>query len=378
MKAYRFVSNYKKIGSPMKTACWPTFRWKSPLWLPLLGALALGVGFTAVAPAQISDRSQSKVLAAFRDTVKTPALSTVRIYSEGRRAALGAVVRSDGYVVTKASELRGELECQLFSGKRLPAQLLARDSALDLAVLKIEAQNLPEVRWAEADPPVGSLLATPGLERDPVAIGVVSVGRRKIPKPPAALGVQLDEVDSPAKIIRVIPDSAAQKAGVENEDIVLQVNDKKIASRRELVETIRNFMPGDRVKLLIQRGTEQKTLEAVLGGIHQIFEGEDRAEFQNNLGGPLSERRAGFDAALQHDTILRPYDCGGPLVNLDGAAIGLNIARAGRVESYAIPADVVKQAVQRMVPAPAPATPAAPAKLADRPTAGEPPPKSAQ
>ena len=71
---------------------------------------------------------------------------------------LGAVVRGDGYIITKASELKGELECQLFSGKRLPAQLLARDSALDLDVLKIDAQNLPEVRWAEADQPVGSLL----------------------------------------------------------------------------------------------------------------------------------------------------------------------------------------------------------------------------
>ena len=41
-------------------------------------------------------------------------------------------------------------------------------------------------------------------------------------------------------------------------------------------------------------------------------------------------------------------DCGGPLVDLDGAAVGLNIARAGRTESYALPADVVIAAVKTL------------------------------
>ena len=36
--------------------------------------------------------------------------------------------------------------------------------------------------------------------------------------------------------------------------------------------------------------------------------------------------------------MLQPWLCGGPLVNLDGEAIGLNIARAGRVTTYALPA----------------------------------------
>src|SRR5262249_54405804 len=32
---------------------------------------------------------------------------------------------------------------------------------------------------------------------------------------------------------------------------------------------------------------------------------------------------------------------GGPLVDLDGKAVGINIARAGRVESFAVPSDTV-------------------------------------
>ena len=44
---------------------------------------------------------------------------------------------------------------------------------------------------------------------------------------------------------------------------------------------------------------------------------------------------------LQHDTVLAPNECGGPLIDLDGKTVGINIARAGRVETYAIPAETV-------------------------------------
>jgi serine protease Do len=61
----------------------------------------------------------------------------------------------------------------------------------------------------------------------------------------------------------------------------------------------------------------------------------------NLLGGPLSDRRTDFASALQHDSVLLPSQCGGPLVGLDGKVAGINVARAGRVESYAIPAATV-------------------------------------
>ena len=43
-----------------------------------------------------------------------------------------------------------------------------------------------------------------------------------------------------------------------------------------------------------------------------------------------------FPNALQHDLTIRPDECGGPIVNLDGQVVGVNVARGGRVKSYAI------------------------------------------
>ena len=46
--------------------------------------------------------------------------------------------------------------------------------------------------------------------------------------------------------------------------------------------------------------------------------------------------------------MLKPWLCGGPLVNLDGKAIGLNIARASRVTTYALPARLVRRIFEQL------------------------------
>ena len=60
----------------------------------------------------------------------------------------------------------------------------------------------------------------------------------------------------------------------------------------------------------------------------------------------LSTRRGGFPVILQHDSGVAPENCGGPLVDLDGKVVGINIARAGRTESYALPAEAVKGLIE--------------------------------
>jgi serine protease Do len=103
------------------------------------------------------------------------------------------------------------------------------------------------------------------------------------------------------------------------------------------------------VELIVQRDGKELTLSAVLDNRAHLFHEDDRAEFQNNLGSQLSERRAGFPSVIQHDSILKPSECGGPLVDLDGKAVGINIARAGRVESFALPGSVVREAVKKIL-----------------------------
>ncbi|WP_145434989.1 S1C family serine protease [Lacipirellula limnantheis] len=282
-----------------------------------------------------------QVRAAFRDVVKDASAATVSIECDGKRLALGGIISPDGWVVTKATPLCGKLTAVLADGHKLPATTVAESGEHDLALLKLDAAKLPalDLTAAGASPPVGSWLASVGRSKDPVAVGVVSVPPRVIPAQAGILGVQLDE-EKPL-IVQVFPDSAAEEAGVEPEDLIMSVNGQKTSSREKLREVIGSFNPGDEVELLVDRAGEQVTLHATLSG---DFPGlpMGRSEFQNNLGGKLSVRRFGFPLAFQHDTVLRPADCGGPVVDVEGRVVGFNIARAGRTESYALPVDAVQ------------------------------------
>lgn len=330
----------------------------------VLALFAALFSFAGVAYAQ-ADRSHNRVLAAFREVVSEPSKSTVQILCDGQKAALGAIVDANGFILTKASEVKGKIECQLQDGRRLEAQLVGKEPGMDLAMLKVEAKNLPVITWREEDAlPVGSWLATPGLYKDPVAIGVLSVSARKIAAPAGAMGVQLDNDDQVARIVVVMPKSAAEKAGLLAKDIITKVNGKEVKGRQKLVETIGGFQPGEKVDLVVKRGDAELDIAITLGSRAALMHGE-RAEFQNSLGGPLSDRRAGFPSVIQHDTVLRPSECGGPLVDLDGKAVGINIARAGRVESYALPVSAVKSVLADLMSGKLSPTPLA-EKVADK------------
>ena len=58
-----------------------------------------------------------------------------------------------------------------------------------------------------------------------------------------------------------------------------------------------------------------------------------------------SVRRDGFSKIILHDAHLKPTDCGGPVFDLGGNFVGLNIARNSRVRSYLIPPAIVKKLV---------------------------------
>jgi serine protease Do len=286
-------------------------------------------------------------------------MSTVQVFCDGYTRALGTIVRDDGLVVTKASELKGNVQVKLNSPKdaqKYDATIVASDKLTDLAVLKIAAKNLPVINWSDtAPPPVGSWLATPGLESatKPVAIGVLSVAPRKINPPKGALGILVDDVDDVLRIKRITENSPAAQAGLQEGDVIRKVNGKTVNNREHGRETISSYEPGDQVELTVERNAAELKVKVTLSSLAILMNGE-RAEFQNSLGGRLSDRRSGFPMAIQHDSVLRPGDCGGPLVDLEGKAIGLNIARAGRVESYALPASVVRETVEKLL---APAKP---------------------
>lgn len=336
-------------------------------WWPLFMSCALGltvqtVGAQESSPESAAERArgafrdaierlwvpQSRlangphVLAAFREVVAPATQATVIVRCDGKDVAIGGIVGPDGWVLTKSSSLTGAVTCRLADGRELDAHLVGVDRQYDLAMLKLPAKRLPALDLsAESTSEIGAWIASVGIDKDPAAVGIVSVAPRRIPHQPGILGVQLGENSDGATIIQVFEGGGAAKAGVLVNDVILAVNGKKTPTQASLQREIRRHAPGDEIELRILRDDGKLTLRATLVGELKDFGPLSRSQFQNSMGGPLSPRRFGFPQALQHDTVLRPQECGGPVVDLDGRVVGFNIARSGRTESYAIPTSVV-------------------------------------
>ncbi len=59
-----------------------------------------------------------------------------------------------------------------------------------------------------------------------------------------------DVLDSPA----VLPDSPAEKGGIEEDDIIMEINAIKIEGKTTLLSVIQKYKPGERIGLKIRRG----------------------------------------------------------------------------------------------------------------------------
>jgi serine protease Do len=322
----------------------------------LLLAVCAALVLTAPAQAQRGGyrdkaflRTNPQFLAAFQDPVSRVSASTVRVLCDGSEAALGTVVARDGCVLTKASDLKGKITCRLADGREFVARLVGVHEGHDLAMLKLDARGLiPVDDWRTSkDDPVGSWVASAGPGGEPVAVGVISVAARKVlpsrlvqapdPAMTGYLGVGLEETDDGVRISEIIAGSAAARAGLKVDDLIIAVAGKAVSGSKVLREALGRYKPGEVVAVRIKRGDDELDFEPRLGKRPPA-----RSDIQNNMGSELSKRRGGFPNILQHDSVLRPKDCGGPLVDLDGKIVGINVARAGRTESYAIPAEVVR------------------------------------
>jgi serine protease Do len=196
------------------------------------------------------------------------------------------------------------------------------------------------------------------MEDLPVAVGIVSVGRRPIAPEKGVLGIQLSDGASGPKVTHVVPGSAAARAGVQIGDIIVKAGGQRVENPQSFDQLLHKFAPGDSVSVVVRRGGKQLTVRAIVA--RAAGAPQSRGYWMNRMSGRMSHRRAGFPQALQHDTVLNPEMCGGAVVDLSGKAVGVNIARAGRVDTYAVPADTVKLLIRELRGGPAaPITPTA-------------------
>ncbi len=263
----------------------------------------------------------------------------------------GVIIRNDGYIVTNNHVVgdASRIEVTLNNNQTYPATLVGADPATDVAIIKIDANGLPSVPFADSDQlRLGEwviAIGSPYDLRSTITAGIVSAKGRSMPSynskevkiesfiqtdaavnpgnsggalvnkkgelvgvntaiiSPSGtftgysfaipsnmvhkiaddlinygavqrvmLGVVVAEINAEfaaqlklsapmgVYINEVQNESAAQKAGMRQGDVILAIGGMKINSFANLQESVSSFRPGDATEAVIYRDGEQMTL----------------------------------------------------------------------------------------------------------------------
>ncbi len=309
---------------------------------------------------QAPRKSDPKILQAIASVVDDAILMTVGVFVDGRLVCYGTVAGAQGFIITKASEVgmvSADLAVALPDGLTVPATRMAVDQKLDLMLLKVQEALEEPMFDLDHTPAAGSILVTVGRDGSPVAFGVRSLdmyqpGRNDVSTPYLGLRVRpiTDEERaahagrSGVIVLFVAPGSSASRAGIHAGDFIERVAESVVENQPQLGEAVRRHAAGEVIEVVRVTADRDEPLHARLSP-RPIEQGPSPSTPRF----PASRRSSGFGPVIQHDTLLRADQMGGPLVDLDGRIIGVNIARTDRTKSYALASSTVHEAVTRLI-----------------------------
>lgn len=400
-----------------------------------------------------------KLLAMWEKLVAEKSAGTVfPIRQKGKQVAFATVVRKDGLLVTKASQIDATEKFELMEGTTgFEATLVARNDRYDLAVIKVSKQFAREVAFKarpQEVPPIGTLLSTVDAKGKSLAHGFVALPEYNTDKivgepdpngPFMGLGAK-DAAGGGAEVTSVTPGQPADKGGLKVGDVVKKVNGQEIADWASMLGIVQSRRPDETITLEVMRGgaaqelkvtlmpraqalgqaapskgtgkpelgiggakakdggaeigfvrpgspaelagiasgeillkiddtavTDQKSIDAVIGakkigdkvGLTLKRDGKEvKVEVElaeqdapppppgggrPNVKGPINDRYTHLGKVIQHDGVVLPSQQGSPVYDLDGNVIGLNIARADRTRTFALPAQRVSEVLEELL-----------------------------
>ncbi|GIV19258.1 MAG: 2-alkenal reductase [Armatimonadota bacterium] len=283
-----------------------------------------------------------------------------------RGSGSGVIISPDGYIITNHHVVRGadEIVVSLADGRRFLGKPVGADEQSDIAVIKVDARNLPTAEMGDSDKlRVGEWAIAVGNPLglgSTVTVGVISaLNRRKliveegrylevaiqtdaainqgnsggalanihgqligintaIAAPPGGgsigigfaipinhvkkvvrdilvqggtvkrarswIGISFDAVRpslmkrvglpdlNGVAVNEVVPNSPAEKAGLQANDVIRAFDESPIRSTQDLLEEIMKRQPGDRVKVRVWRGGKEMTLSVTIGSAPDVIQ----------------------------------------------------------------------------------------------------------
>ena len=294
-------------------------------------------------------------------SVAQAAESTVTLYNQGNKICYGTVVMSEIFpqpvILTKWSEVQNMQRHKIVivtpSGKALAASVAGIYPDHDLAVLNC-ANNAAQLKAIKIEEQVatslGSFLMLAGPDGEVESVGVVSVGARSLRDGDKAyLGVMMDfdKQEKGVPLKKIMPGSAAAKAGLREGDIILAVGKEYLSGAMEMRTLLQRLQPGSSITVTYQRGEHRRKANIELGSLSENSAirriPQERMSIMESMGAIPSHIRTDFPKVVQSDMPIHPRDTGAPVTNLDGQFAGITIARGSRIKTYIIPSDTIQK-----------------------------------
>jgi serine protease Do len=298
------------------------------------------------------------------------------IYNQRDEIAYGVVVSKDGYILTKASEIKefegsnilgqenmkfsvegivkaGSVKLSVRVDKKSydEVKVISVDESWDVALIKVDAQDLTPAEFAsDSKLEQGSWVVVNGATsrtKRRVLAGIISAKAREIPTAGGAgLGLVLEMDKDKLEVKQVSEESGAKEAGVLAGDLIVAIDGEKVLKFEEIAKILKDKKVGDEVKLTVKRAGKDLDLQVKLAPLGEMDHQPDR---NDQMSGDFSKRRSGFPRIIQHDILANSETMGGPVLDMKGRVVGMNIARANRAETFAIPVEELQEISKRLI-----------------------------
>lgn len=169
-------------------------------------------------------------------------------------------------------------------GEPIVIELGDLDGTFDLAQLA-PLPVIPEVQDVPPPPPPPDVqIFAGGLKGSYLGVGVTDVDAE------AARELKLKD-EHGVKVTRVNEGSPAEKAGIKDNDVILEFNGQRVEGVEQFVRMVREVPPGRPVKLLVSRGGQTTTVTATVGD-RKAFSREWESQLRRDMDKMREEFRS--------------------------------------------------------------------------------------
>ncbi len=287
------------------------------------------------------------------------ARSVVEILVDSHPVSIGTIIDSEGWILTKASVLNGNVSVRLQDQSVAIAEKRAESQEYDLALLKIDVGGLPAVEFSDKEPPSIAEALCAVEPRAVLKPGIVSVETRAVPPEPRWKGDTIEDTQDGAMISRSVHGSKNKTnlstigTKLQDNDIIVSINGHStpnVATLTQVLETkLSAYCTGDLVSVSIRRN----------GSPMNVLTSLPRASVVNywRVDEHDTPRRSGFVAIYDTDIELFQHEVGCPVIDVEGRVRGIAIASRGRNETQrgptsVLPSDTVRHVTKQLMARP--------------------------